>query len=453
MKVIRPNTLSTTDGTFARASVGSYWNEDKIMQESSANQPRFNYNPDTGVFEGMLIEQSSTNLLLNSETLSTQTVTVVDTSAYTLSFYGTGSVVSTGALIASTTGTGAYKKTSLSFTASGSSVTFTVTGSVKYAQLELGNKSTSWIKTLGTSASRSTDVIIGPGLIINTTSNPDPAWTSGATYPAGAKVTYNKKVYESLQAANTNKQPNTNPTWWLDSGSDNRHACFDGQINTKTSSMGKLWIVIQPGSIDAVALIDMDATIVKLAMFDITAGLVATKVLGLSGLSVFDWYQYFFYDPLLKRTQAIFDNLPVYPNSYITIELQGAPVPEGAPASTVTVAEIVFGLTENLGGTQYGATAGIIDYSVKKTDEFGNISFVRRNYSKRLSAQLFTSNVMLNRVQRFLTSVRALPCVWIGSDDPQLEETLIVYGFYKDFSIDIAYPSHSLCSLEIEGLT
>jgi hypothetical protein len=49
-------------------------------------------------------------------------------------------------------------------------------------------------------------------------------------------------------------------------------------------------------------------------------------------------------------------------------------------------------------------------------------------------------------------SLRAKPCVWIAADDPLLQEPLIVYGFYKDFSTDIAYPSYSMCSISIEGL-
>ena len=32
-------------------------------------------------------------------------------------------------------------------------------------------------------------------------------------------------------------------------------------------------------------------------------------------------------------------------------------------------------------------------------------------------------------------------------------ESLTAYGFYKEFSIDLAYPTVSYCSLTIEGLT
>jgi hypothetical protein len=40
--------------------------------------------------------------------------------------------------------------------------------------------------------------------------------------------------------------------------------------------------------------------------------------------------------------------------------------------------------------------------------------------------------------------------LWIGTEE---YESTIVYGFYKNFDILIAYPEHSECSLEIEGLT
>jgi hypothetical protein len=39
--------------------------------------------------------------------------------------------------------------------------------------------------------------------------------------------------------------------------------------------------------------------------------------------------------------------------------------------------------------------------------------------------------------------------VWVGSEE---YASMIVYGFYKDFSIEISYPTVSICSLEIEGL-
>ena len=76
------------------------------------------------------------NLLLNSAALGTQTVTVVSGQSYTLSFYGTGSVTLSGGATGTLSGTGASNRVSVAFTASTTSVTFTVSGSVTSGQLE-----------------------------------------------------------------------------------------------------------------------------------------------------------------------------------------------------------------------------------------------------------------------------------------------------------------------------
>jgi hypothetical protein len=95
---------------------------------------------------------------------------------------------------------------------------------------------------------------------------------------------------------------------------------------------------------------------------------------------------------------------------------------------------------------------GIVDYSKKDTDAFGVTTFTRRAYSKRMSAKMMLENAQINKVQRVLADLRATPCAWIGTDVTGFEP-LTVYGFYKDFSIDVAYATTSYCSTEIEGLT
>lgn len=448
MKVIRPTTLSSTDGTFTRASVAYYWNSSKVMTEAAINEARFNYNPDTAEYDGFMLETvAATNLLLNSTTLSTQTVTVTNSTQYTISFYGTGTITLSGAFAAVIVGLGTYKRKTLTFTTASTSLTVTVSGTVSYAQLETGATASSWMKTLGASTTRAAEVTTGNGIIYTNVVDTTPIWSSATSYVVGAKVRYSNRIWESLVGSNLNNQPDTSPTKWLLIGADNIHATFDGQISTSSSATTKLIYVLKVGSIDSIALINMQAVTARVVVYDPTAGIVARRIAGLSGMAVFDWYQYFFYDPLIVRTQISFTDLPAYANSYITIEL------EGDVGDTVSVAEIIFGLVEDIGGTQYGATSGIVDYSIKQTDEFGNVTFVKRNFSKRLSAQVFVDNININRVQRFLYDIRATPVVWIGADDPNLEEAMVVYGFYKEFSVDIGYPSFSLCSLEIEGLT
>lgn len=284
-------------------------------------------------------------------------------------------------------------------------------------------------------------------LISSTATEAYASWSSSTTYAINAIVVYNTRLYKSLQNSNLNKLPNeVGSLWWTDIGPSNKFAMFDEQVNTVTTVTGDIVVTIAPGLIDSIYIGNVSGQTINVVVRDGLAGpIIYEQTQSLAGETVFDWYQYFFYDPLVTRTQVVFTNIPLYESAHVTITIDNG-------LSNARCGICVLGRIKEIGNVEYGASTGIIDYSRKETDEFGETTFVRRNFSKRLDAKVWLKTTNYNRVQRLLYDLRAKPVVWVGSNDPLYEEALIVYGFYRDFTTEISYPTLVYCNLQIEGL-
>jgi hypothetical protein len=150
--------------TFTRSSTATVINELGVLQVVASGVPRFDHDPVTGESLGLLLEESRTNLLLNSATLVTQNVTVTAV-AYSLSFYGAGTVTLSGTATSTVTGSGAYpSRSTLTFTPTAGTLILTVSGSCTDAQLELGAFTTSIIPTTSSQVTRVADSALMTGV-------------------------------------------------------------------------------------------------------------------------------------------------------------------------------------------------------------------------------------------------------------------------------------------------
>lgn len=200
VQIVEPGRLHPAV-TFNRSTTATYMGGDGLLKTAAVNQPRFEYDA-AGNYLGLLIEEGRTNVLLNSATLATQSVTVT-AAARTLSYYGTGSVTLSGAATGTLTGTGANNRVTLTFTPTAGTLTLTVSGTVTNAQLEAGAFATSYIPTTGASVTRGADAaVLTPLSKINFSQT---AGTFFAQYDANNDATSNRAPFAASDGTNSNR--------------------------------------------------------------------------------------------------------------------------------------------------------------------------------------------------------------------------------------------------------
>lgn len=256
------------------------------------------------------------------------------------------------------------------------------------------------------------------------------------------------KIYEAIQPVtstpNTTTPPHTLTTHWAEVGPTNRWAAFDTSGGTFSYSSGaNIVFSFTMDRATSIALVELTARSVRIQAtapgypnyYDQTYNLGDRAVIN-------NWYDYFTADSFLA-TELIITDIPAIPATTFTITIENNSNP-------LQVGNFIAGTNIEMGNTKYGAKIGIIDYSKKEVNEFGKATIVKRTFSKKMDVTLDVDNGIIDSVAARLNYLRSTPCLWVGANGAF--ESLTVYGFYRDYSVEIAYPTHSICSLQIEGL-
>lgn len=290
--------------------------------------------------------------------------------------------------------------------------------------------------------------ISGSQLVSSNATETHSDWLSTIDYSVGDVVIYGTRLYIALASSTSTypKQPDINPSIWYNSRPTNKWAMFDNQVSTKTTHPSSLVVEVMPRkNTNSVALLGISGSSLLIEAWDYSGGsLIYSKTVDLNLTPIDDWYSYFFEDHVYK-TDVVVTDIPPYIDAVIRVSLSSE--------SPVSIGNMVVGNIFSIGGSQYGLNFGIRDYSLKTTDDFGTTTFVVRNYSKRMDANVFVDNKRLSAVSSTLSALRAVPTVWVASDSDIYSNDTTVYGYYKDWNTEISYPSSSLIRIEIEGLT
>lgn len=294
-----------------------------------------------------------------------------------------------------------------------------------------------------------------------------PIWAAGTTYAARAQVIADaplvpvngftwpvpRLIYESTAAGNLAKVPrdnlfhaDTNPTGtWIIVRAPNRWQPFDWRTTDRASAAGNITYTLTLSSLcTGIAFFNLRATLVTVAVRDLSNAVVWSKTLGLTDTDqITDWFEFFNWQPNLQ-TEAIFTGVPGYLGWKIDITLAGV---------ETRVGQIALGRVVPLGDTLLDTEIGFEDRSTKERDAQGNVTLLARDYTDLVSFRFCMPIGDERRVKRAVAAQAGKPAVWFAGAKLSHRGTT-VFGFNSGaLRIPLQSAGRSFASLEIEDLT
>lgn len=291
-------------------------------------------------------------------------------------------------------------------------------------------------------------IAIGDAELTSTNVADDTAWNAGTTFAKDAVVkghtpATDKLAYLSAQAGNLNHNPITDDgTWWIATGATNRHLMFDGTITSQTTNPTSIDVTLEVGTwANCLSLLNVSAGSVQVTITDAVEGIVYDETFDMTSDSgITDPYAYCF-TPIVRRTELTLTDLPSYiaPLQIVLTETGG----------TAKCGACAVGLSNTLGVTLMSPTVGIIDFTRKIRDVNGNANLLEGDFAKRGNFTVLVQNTFIDQCAKLMTDARAKFSLFIASSDYAVTT---IYGFPRDWNLEIAYPNESLFSTELEGV-
>lgn len=274
-------------------------------------------------------------------------------------------------------------------------------------------------------------------------------WTDG-TYTLGQQRYVDTTLYEVI-IASTTLSPSagllTDPPEWKVVSEINRYKMFDnieGSQSAVSSAGGSIEVEFDAAGtvITDVVLLNLEGSNVNIDV-SVASVSIYNEDFGLQDFDeITDWYNFFFAE-IIPQNDILIGDIPNRSDAVVTVTITND------FADDIACGEMVVGRAFVLGDTLFDTSMSILDFSSKTADENGNYTITEGRFIKEVSYNVGITNNRVSAVYKFLQQYRAVPLVWIG-EETRLET--VAFGFFRDFSIVLANPAYSSCSLQVESL-
>lgn len=291
-------------------------------------------------------------------------------------------------------------------------------------------------------------------VVSSTITEPDtsePAYdvaTSYAEFDQVSVVTANSHlVYESLVGGNIGN-PVTDATKWILKGNTNKWRMFDYNQGNPSVGQSPFTVVLRPGRrVDSLMLDGLKASLLDITVRNgIDGDIVYTLDGYLLSRDVNTFYGYFFAPFIYTKSVATFQVPPVAdPVIYLTLSDQ---------SGLVELGRFAVGQSIHIGHIRWSPIVDSDNYSEIEWDAFGKSTLTPVPSIPTNELKVETEKVRLTAVRQFRDQANAKAVVWSGMDDVvhPYQESLILFGVYRNFQIDISNQAFAVINLSLKGI-
>ncbi|MFJ3486569.1 hypothetical protein ACIPL1_24670 [Pseudomonas sp. NPDC090202] len=282
----------------------------------------------------------------------------------------------------------------------------------------------------------------------NVPASTNPAWSAATTYAQEARVVVGQYDYESIAGGNVGNDPTKDGgVKWLNLGPSNKWAMFNKKsgktwlIGTSTTNPNTIDITFAPGrTINTVGLVGVVAHKVTVQMI-VDGVTVYSKEMAVSTKTATDWYDYFYGD-FVTRDSLAYTDLPAYAGAQIRVLVDNT-------GQTAEVGMMILGNQADIGWAIWGTQIGLENYSLSKTDDFGNITSTERGSRDTIDFDCRNYKDQVGNIKRILKPVKDTAAMYIGAED--VDGTIIV-GKLENFNLTFANEALVEYSISVLGL-